>query len=79
MEEAQSISTVLYEWGSEGVRKWAECWETGRTKPCEFMLEWILSTEVCIWREGCLGGEWRKVSDLRVPLCEAREGRVQDN
>lgn len=71
MEEAQSISTVLYEWGSEGVRKWAE--------PCEFMLEWILSTEVCIWREGCLGGEWRKVSDLRVPLCEAREGRVQDN
>lgn len=38
----------------------------------EFMLEWILSTEVCVWREGCLGGEWRKVSDLR-------EGRVLDN
>lgn len=37
----------------------------------EFMLEWILSTEVCVWREGCLGWEWRKVSDLR-------EGRVQD-
>lgn len=43
------------------------------------MLEWILSTEVCIWREGCPGGEWRKVSDLRVPLCEAREERVRDN
>lgn len=23
MEEAQSISTALYKWGSEGVRKWA--------------------------------------------------------
>lgn len=23
MEEAQSISIALYEWGSEGVRKWA--------------------------------------------------------
>lgn len=40
----------------------------------EFMLEWILSTEVCIWREGCLGGQWRKVSDLRVPRVRRGKG-----